>query len=311
METPDFKKISKAETKYEGGAQRDSRIGKGPCSGYRSSLALVSCIYQMGNIQRDRLAGGPGNGDSRNWENGMKIGDLLDSSLRHIGRYLEGDRSEPHLPQACWNAFNALQMSVWVATGYRSAAFNNLPDHTTPGWKPGDPPPFPLSQQEVGWLKVRGIYVKEASLMTPAYLAAMVDAEGTITITRRELSRKEAYALKVTIYSTNQALLWTIRSHFGGHVTRARHATDQHAEAWTLYWDHAAAGEVVRIIQPMLIVKTGQAAIALEFQDIVSAINPGRAGIPKETLDRLRSLKDKINRLNLKGPKKRTVGEGG
>ena len=93
MKNESFKKIATAETKYEGGAQRDSRLGKGAPEWMPSqALALVSCIYQFGNIQRDKLAGGTGNGDSRNWENGMKIGDLLGSAIRHIERHKEGDR---------------------------------------------------------------------------------------------------------------------------------------------------------------------------------------------------------------------------
>lgn len=150
-----FKKSAVAETLYEGGAQRDSRTGKGAPEWIPSqALALVSCIYEAGNKGRSKT----GDGDDRNWENGMKIGDLLGSALRHIERYREGDRSEPHLPQAIWNLLNALQMGIWVSTGYRSPSFNNLADHINP-WKPGDTPPPALSPREIEWLKLRGVQV--------------------------------------------------------------------------------------------------------------------------------------------------------
>lgn len=150
-----FKKISSQETNYEGGARRDSRIGKGAPEWMPSqALALVSCIYEFGNKGRSKT----GDGNDRNWENGMKIGDLLGSALRHLERYREGDRSEPHLPMACWNVLNALQMSIWVSTGYRNVSFNNLADHINP-WKPGDPPPPTLSSKEIEWLKIRGVNV--------------------------------------------------------------------------------------------------------------------------------------------------------
>ena len=37
-----------------------------------------------------------------NWEKGMPVHDLLNHVLRHIYKFLGGDRSEPHLPHAMW-----------------------------------------------------------------------------------------------------------------------------------------------------------------------------------------------------------------
>jgi hypothetical protein len=151
-----FKKTSTEERKYAGGAQRDAATGKGAPQWMPTvAVFLVSRIYEIGNLGRSKT----GNGDDRNWENGMKIADLVGSGIRHAERYLEGDRSEPHLPQAIWNLLNALMVSVWVWLGFRDASFNNLPDHIHM-WKPGDPPPCPLSPQEIEWLKVRGIEKK-------------------------------------------------------------------------------------------------------------------------------------------------------
>jgi hypothetical protein len=161
----EFKKASTEERKYEGGAQRDSANGKGAPQWMPTlALFLVSRIYEIGSKQRDRLNKlaqdpnykGDGDGDTRNWENGMKIADLVGSGIRHAERFLEGDRSEPHLPQAVWNLLNAIQMSIWTYAGFRDKSFNNLPDHIHK-WKPGDPPPCPLSPQEIEWLRFRGM----------------------------------------------------------------------------------------------------------------------------------------------------------
>ncbi|MEY3205069.1 MAG: hypothetical protein RLZZ21_1400 [Planctomycetota bacterium] len=43
-----------------------------------------------------------------NWEKGMPVHDLLNHALRHINRYLAGDRSEPHLPHAAWGLLAAI-----------------------------------------------------------------------------------------------------------------------------------------------------------------------------------------------------------
>jgi len=43
-----------------------------------------------------------------NWEKGMPIIDLLNHGLRHLLRYLAGDRSEDHLGHALWNVAAAV-----------------------------------------------------------------------------------------------------------------------------------------------------------------------------------------------------------
>ena len=42
-----------------------------------------------------------------NWEKGMPIGDLLNHAIRHIYKFLEGDRTEDHLGHAVWNCMAA------------------------------------------------------------------------------------------------------------------------------------------------------------------------------------------------------------
>lgn len=37
-----------------------------------------------------------------NWEKGMPVHDLLNHAIRHIYKFLGGDRSEPHLAHAAW-----------------------------------------------------------------------------------------------------------------------------------------------------------------------------------------------------------------
>jgi len=295
-----FKKVAANETSYAGGAHRDSRAGKGAPEWMPSqALALVSCIYELGNKGRSKS----GDGEDRNWENGMKIGDLLGSAKRHIERYLEGDRSEPHLPQAAWNILNAIQMGIWVTTGYRDLKFNNLADHINP-WKPGDPPPPTLSLAEIDWLKLRGLHLGTASQMTTAYLAALIDGEGTITIVQYDPPPRETYRLNVHLWNTNEALLRTVKSRFGGYLHIHSKGNTKHATGWVLTWTCAAAAEILKQIQPLLIVKAAQAELGLRLSSIVSGMKPGCKGTPRDVVDTLREMKIEINRLNLKGPQK-------
>jgi len=49
-----------------------------------------------------------------NWEAGMPVHDLLNHALRHIYRYLAGDRSEDHLPHAAWGLLAAIHSeALW------------------------------------------------------------------------------------------------------------------------------------------------------------------------------------------------------
>ena len=49
-----------------------------------------------------------------NWEAGMPVHDLLNHAIRHIYRYLAGDRSEDHLPHAAWGLLAAIHSeAMW------------------------------------------------------------------------------------------------------------------------------------------------------------------------------------------------------
>jgi hypothetical protein len=49
-----------------------------------------------------------------NWEAGMPVNDLLNHALRHVYKYLAGDRSEPHLPHAAWGLLAAIHSdALW------------------------------------------------------------------------------------------------------------------------------------------------------------------------------------------------------
>lgn len=49
-----------------------------------------------------------------NWEKGMPAHDMLNHALRHIYKFLEGDRAEDHLGHAAWNVMGAIHsLEVW------------------------------------------------------------------------------------------------------------------------------------------------------------------------------------------------------
>jgi DNA-binding transcriptional regulator YhcF (GntR family) len=60
-------------------------------------------------------------GDGRNWEKGMPTNEFIDSALRHIFQYLDGDNTEDHLAAAAWN------LSALMHTEDKKPEMQNIP----------------------------------------------------------------------------------------------------------------------------------------------------------------------------------------
>lgn len=94
-------KDSGAREEFGNGAVRDTQEGKG-------RFDLISPVGTRRLARRYEL-GAVKYGD-RNWQNGMPIGRCIDSALRHLTQYMEGDTSEDHLAAVAWNVFTAMHM---------------------------------------------------------------------------------------------------------------------------------------------------------------------------------------------------------
>lgn len=101
----DAMKVSGEEQEFGTGAIRDTQIGKG-------RYDLIPPVGVRRLARRYEL--GANRYGDRNWEHGMPISRLLDSALRHINQYLEGDASEDHLAAVAWNIFGAMHMEEKV-----------------------------------------------------------------------------------------------------------------------------------------------------------------------------------------------------
>lgn len=274
-----FKKTDAAEHNYGTGAHRDNRNGKGAFKWIpQDALFLVSRIYELGNLGRGW----------RNWEYGMTLEDFLDSAMRHLSNYLAGDRAEPHLPQACWNILCAIQMGIWVHLGIRPSKLNNLPDHRN-FWFPGDPAPTPLSPMEIEWLKIRNI--NPASNGAAAYLAGIVDGEGTISVS----SSNKCYIGYVSVFNNSRGLLERLQQQFGGgSISQTCKGDEKWAASYALEWGQEDSARILPQIIPFLVLKRKQAEVVMKLNILKSS------GAPAEEL---LALKQECHRLNKKGPK--------
>jgi len=86
-------------TEYNTGAVRDRKAGKGRCD------LLPGCAILR--LARHFENGAKKYGD-RNWERGIPISSFIDSALRHIFMYMDGQKQEDHLCAAAWNLICAM-----------------------------------------------------------------------------------------------------------------------------------------------------------------------------------------------------------
>lgn len=90
-------------TKFDTGAVRDMHKDKG-----RMDLVPVTAIIELSkHCEEGALKYG-----ERNVDKGIPQHSLIDSGLRHLFKYLRGDKDENHLRAAAWNIMWALEQEV-------------------------------------------------------------------------------------------------------------------------------------------------------------------------------------------------------
>ena len=107
---------------FKSGAVRDIREGKGRFDLISPfMLKRLAVVYERGAIKYA----------ARNWEKGIPISRCLDSALRHINQFMQGQEDEDHLAQAIWNLTAIIHFQE---TGRQD--LNDMPQF---GEKPNDP----------------------------------------------------------------------------------------------------------------------------------------------------------------------------
>lgn len=94
-------KDSGERTKFETGAVRDMHAGKG-----RMDLLPMTALIELSKHCEE----GASKYGEHNIDKGIPQHSLCDSGMRHLTKYMRGDRDEDHLRAACWNLMWALEM---------------------------------------------------------------------------------------------------------------------------------------------------------------------------------------------------------
>lgn len=96
-------KDSGDRTEFSTGAVRDMHTGKG-----RLDLLPCSAILELAKHSEN----GARKYGERNVDKGINQSSFIDSGLRHIFKYLRGDKDENHLVAALWNIAWAVNQEV-------------------------------------------------------------------------------------------------------------------------------------------------------------------------------------------------------
>ena len=90
-------------TEFETGAKRDMHIGKG-----RLDLLPCTAILELAkHCENGAIKYG-----ERNVDKGIPQHSFIDSGMRHLFKYLRGDKDENHLVAALWNIAWAVEQDV-------------------------------------------------------------------------------------------------------------------------------------------------------------------------------------------------------
>lgn len=106
----DFDKVSDsgAREEMETGSQRDTRKGKG-------RFDLIPA-YAIERIAKHYENGAEKYGNN-NWVKGQKLSRYMDSTLRHINKWMQGCDEEDHLAAAAWNLISIICTQFWIKAG--------------------------------------------------------------------------------------------------------------------------------------------------------------------------------------------------
>lgn len=110
-------KDSGERQEFSTGARRDIQEGKGRYDLIPAEpLKRLAQLYERGAIKYGE----------HNWTKGIPLARYLDSALRHLINYMEGDREEDHLIAACWNLFSLVATEERINGGHLPAELDNI-----------------------------------------------------------------------------------------------------------------------------------------------------------------------------------------
>ncbi len=149
-----------------------------------------------------------------------------------------------------------------------------------------------------------------------AYIAGIIDGEGCITVTRREIKRLKTgnwyYEPQVIVSNTYKGLLGFCVEYYGGWIATLRGCKKGYKEIyhWKVTGDEMKV--LIKDVLPYLIIKREQAKINLSFPNYMARGwgNKSPKGRSQKELEKQAELWIKIRKLNRGFPDDKEGGDG-
>jgi len=141
-----------------------------------------------------------------------------------------------------------------------------------------------------------GSKAKDLTIAQAAYLAGLIDGEGSIMLYRRGVGA----AMRVTVANTNRALLdWCAVTCGVGNIVAIRQRNAKHKPGGAWLVNSQAAASVLEQIRPYLVIKGEQADLAFAFQR--------KLKIPAEKAEKewQEQWRQRMRGMNARGPRPR------
>lgn len=113
-------KDSGARQDFGTGAVRDIQEGKG-----RYDLLAMHAIERIAKIYE----GGAKKYGDNNWRKGIPLARYLDSAMRHLCKFAQGQRDEDHIAMAGWNICCLMETKFMIDRGLLPKELDNLPNY--------------------------------------------------------------------------------------------------------------------------------------------------------------------------------------
>lgn len=114
---PPILKDSGHRQSFDSGSVRDTDAGKG-----RPDLLSPIALDELARHMQD----GCEKYGERNWEKGQDLQRYLASALRHLNKFREGHRDEPHMRAAFWNIHSFIHTAAMIERGLLPKELDNL-----------------------------------------------------------------------------------------------------------------------------------------------------------------------------------------
>lgn len=95
----------------------------------------------------------------QNWQKGMPVSRYLDSGIRHMFKHLAGDKADPHLICAAWNALCAYETLDMIQRGKLPRELDDMPADTNPYVAVG------MITEKDGWVHIKDNVDQRAAFM--------------------------------------------------------------------------------------------------------------------------------------------------